>query len=51
MAPPNRLAAVLPDRWRLAYDEEDQGLAKGFHGTGFDDSSTCCHTTRPGLCT
>lgn len=38
-APPNKLLQVLPDRWRLAYDEEDGGLGRGYHRAGFDDSS------------
>jgi len=37
-APPARVIAVLPDRWRLAYDEEDQGVSRGFHQPEFDDS-------------
>ena len=38
-ASPNKLLAVLPDRWRLAYDEADEGVAKGYHRAGFDDSA------------
>jgi len=38
-AAPNRCAAVLPDRWRLAYDERDEGLAQGFCKPDFDDAS------------
>jgi hypothetical protein len=38
VAAPNKLLAVLPDRWRLAYDEEDRGVAQGFHKPDFDDS-------------
>ncbi|MBN2473291.1 MAG: DUF4838 domain-containing protein [Pirellulales bacterium] len=37
-APPNRLLTVLPDRWRLAHDPEDQGVTKGFHAAALDDS-------------
>ena len=29
---------ILPDRWRLAYDEPDQGLQKGYQRPDFDDS-------------
>jgi hypothetical protein len=38
VAAPNRLLAVLPDRWRLAYDPDDNGLEEGFAATDFDDS-------------
>ncbi len=36
--PPNRLVLQLPDRWRLAYDEEGVGEERGFAEPGFDDS-------------
>lgn len=36
-AAPNRLVAVLPDRWRLAYDPDDAGEQKGYAKPGFDD--------------
>jgi hypothetical protein len=36
---PNKLVRALPDRWRLAYDQSDRGLEKGYHRPGFDDSS------------
>ena len=34
-----RVALVLPDRWRLAYDGQDQGLARGYARVEFDDSA------------
>ena len=37
-APPNKLLGVLPDTWRLGYDKEDAGIAKGYHQPSFDDS-------------
>ncbi len=37
-APPNKVLAVLPDRWRLAVDEANRGVAKGYHQPAFDDS-------------
>jgi hypothetical protein len=37
-AAPNRLVAVLPDRWRLAYDEPDKGLEAGYARADFDDA-------------
>ncbi len=37
-APPNKVLQVLPDRMKLEYDREDNGLAKGFHKADFDDS-------------
>jgi hypothetical protein len=37
--PPNRVLAVLPDGWLLAYDEEDQGIEKDFHRPALDDSN------------
>ncbi len=36
-AAPHRVAAVLPDRWRLAYDEDDAGVAERWHAPDFDD--------------
>lgn len=33
-----RVVAVLPDRWRLAYDEQNQGVSKEFFAAAFDDS-------------
>jgi len=38
-AAPNRVVQVLPDRWRLAYDEEDQGIKKGYGRSDFDDDA------------
>jgi len=38
-APPSRRLAVLPDRWRLAYDPEDKGLERGFAKPDFNDSA------------
>lgn len=38
LAAPNKLLQVLPDRWRFAYDEEDQGNAQRFEAANFDDS-------------
>lgn len=38
-ARPNKLAAVLPDRWRLTYDPSGEGAAKGYARADFDDSS------------
>ncbi len=37
-APPNRVVEVLPDRWRLAYDQADAGVEKGYHQPDFDDA-------------
>jgi len=39
VAAPRRLVTVLPDQWRLAYDESDNGTAQGFHRADFDDST------------
>jgi hypothetical protein len=36
-APPRRVVAVLPDRWRLAYDERDVGVSERWHQPAFDD--------------
>jgi len=38
-APPHKLLRVLPDVWRLQYDDADEGVAKGFHRADFDDSA------------
>lgn len=38
-APPSRLLQVLPDRWRFAADEKDQGLTNRYHVPEFDDAS------------
>lgn len=35
---PNKLLQVLPDQWRLAYDEADAGAANGYARPDFDDS-------------
>jgi hypothetical protein len=35
---PNRILAVLPDKMKLEYDPEDQGVARGYQKTGFDDA-------------
>jgi hypothetical protein len=36
-AAPQRVVAVLPDRWRLAYDEQDVGVKERWHQPEFDD--------------
>lgn len=36
---PARVLQVLPDRWRLEYDEADAGLTHGFHRPDFADWS------------
>jgi hypothetical protein len=36
---PNQLLHVLPDQWRLEYDESDKGLKKGYNETRFRDST------------
>jgi len=38
-APPSNLLAVLPDRWRLACDDDEQGEAKGYAKPDFDDAA------------
>jgi hypothetical protein len=38
-ATPNRVVCVLPDRWRLAYDAQGQGVAEGFHKADLDDAN------------
>ena len=38
-APPSKVFAVLPDRWRLAYDDAEQGETKGYPKPDFDDSA------------
>jgi hypothetical protein len=37
-AAPNKLLQVLPDRWRLAYDDADAGEERAYHKADFDDS-------------
>jgi hypothetical protein len=37
-AAPNKLLAVLPDKWKFAPDDMDMGEAKGFAATDHDDS-------------
>jgi len=36
---PSSVLKVLPDRWRLAYDEEDRGAELGYHSPSHDDSA------------
>jgi len=38
LASPNRLVAVLPDRWQMTYDPEDQGRNRGYHRPDYDDT-------------
>ena len=38
-APPSKVLQVLPDRMKLMYDLQDQGLHKGCHKPDFDDSN------------
>jgi len=38
-AAPHRVVQVLPDEWRLTYDEADAGLTRGYHQSDFDDWS------------
>lgn len=38
-AAPNKVLQVLPDRMKLAYDDQDQGVENGWHQPGFDDSA------------
>jgi hypothetical protein len=37
-AAPNKLVAVLPDKWKFAADDTDEGEAKKFHTAEFDDA-------------
>lgn len=37
--PPAKVLAVLPDQWRMAFDDGDQGTVRGFHRAAFDDTS------------
>ncbi len=37
-AAPNKVLQVLPDRWRLAVDEDGHGLAQNYESTVFDDA-------------
>lgn len=36
---PNKLAAVLPDLWKIALDPKDEGEAQGYTKPEFDDSN------------
>jgi hypothetical protein len=38
IAAPNKVLQVLPDRWRFAFDEEDQGNANHYDAANFDDA-------------
>ena len=38
-APPAKVLQVLPDRWRLEYDPQDEGRTKGFAKAEFDDTA------------
>jgi hypothetical protein len=38
-AAPHKVLQVLPDQWRMAYDDEDQGEAKGLQRVACDTSS------------
>jgi hypothetical protein len=38
-AAPNKVLQVVPDLMRLAYDDEDKGLEKGWHRPDFDDAA------------
>jgi hypothetical protein len=37
-ASPNKVVQVLPDRWKVAFDANDEGEAKKFPAADFDDS-------------
>jgi hypothetical protein len=37
-AAPNKVDRVLPDRWKLATDDADEGVTKNFAAPDFDDS-------------
>jgi hypothetical protein len=37
-AAPNRIVQVLPDRWRMTYDEQDEGVEGGYAKPDFDDA-------------
>jgi hypothetical protein len=39
VAPPRKLIMVLPDRWRMAYDEAASGLEQGYHQPDCDDQA------------
>ncbi len=38
-AAPNRVLAVMPDRWRFSLDEADAGRDQGFHRADFSDGA------------
>jgi Domain of unknown function (DUF4838)/Glycosyl hydrolases family 2, sugar binding domain len=37
-APPAKLLSILPDMWKLAYDEADVGITRGYAAADVDDS-------------
>jgi hypothetical protein len=37
-AAPNKVAWVLPDKWRFTQDDADEGISKSYHAADFDDS-------------
>jgi hypothetical protein len=37
-AAPSRLVQVLPDQWRMTYDEQDKGITGGYANPDFDDA-------------
>jgi hypothetical protein len=37
-AAPSKVAQVLPDRWRFATDDADEGVARNYTAAGLDDS-------------
>jgi hypothetical protein len=38
VAAPARVVQVLPEDWRLAFDDDDQGVAKRYHEATYDDA-------------
>jgi hypothetical protein len=37
-AAPNKVVRVLPDRWKFATDDADEGVARNYHAADFDDA-------------
>src|SRR5204863_6845403 len=37
-AEPNKVLHALPDKWRLAYDDADDGVSRNFHASDLDTS-------------